>query len=78
MWNAIIGFLKKVLSVAIGFLPNSPFTEFINEVSNLPYLGYLNFFVPVSTLVNITVAWTGAIAIYYIVSAALRWAKAIT
>lgn len=77
MWNAIIGFLKEVLAVALAFLPNSPFTGFINQVGNIPYLGYLNYFVPVSAFVSITVAWTGAIAIYYIVSAALRWAKAI-
>lgn len=77
MITAFFDFVRKLLSVALAFLPTSPFKAFISQVESAPFLGYLNYFVPVGTFVNITVAWTSAIALYYIVSMALRWAKAI-
>ena len=77
MLAKIISFLNEVISMAVAFLPDSPIKPFISQLSAVPYLGYLNYFVPVGTFLAILQAWTAAIALYYIVMAALRWAKAI-
>lgn len=77
MLAKIVGFLKKLAVLVLQLLPDSPFKAFIDGLGELPYLGYLNYFFPVQTCISILLAWTGAIALFYIVSAALRWVKAI-
>lgn len=58
-------------------LPTSPFREFLDEFSNLPFLGYLNWFVPVRGILIVLVAWCGAIGVFYLYSIVLRWLKVI-
>lgn len=64
-------------AVAISLLPASPFTFFIRAVEELPFLSFLNWFVPVSTLLAIGQAWLSAITVYYLLSIILRFIKAI-
>lgn len=66
-------FLEFVLSV----LPLSPFKDVINELESLPYLGYLNWFIPVSRFIKIGGLWLTAIGLFYLYSIILRWIKAI-
>ena len=66
-------FLDTVLKV----LPTSPFRDFINSMEELPYLGYLNYFIPIGTFIKIGTAWLGAIALFYLYSIVLRWIRAI-
>lgn len=63
--------LKKVL-------PMSPFAPFISEFRNLPYMGYLNWFIPVGDCMKVMSAWLTAIALFYVYSIVLRWIKAIS
>lgn len=64
-------------SSVLGLLPLSPFTDWIEYLSNVPYLGYINWFIPMGTMVKITASWIGAIAVYYIYSVILRWIKMV-
>lgn len=66
-------FLEAVLSI----LPRSPFTRYINALTNLPYLEYLNWFIPIPTFIVIGEAWLTAVAVFYLYSIVLRWIKAI-
>lgn len=66
-------FATKILEV----LPRSPFRQFLNDFAGIPYLGYLNWFVPVSGILKVLVAWLAAVAAYYLWSILLRWLKAI-
>ena len=66
-------FLDTVLKV----LPTSPFRDFINSMEELPYLGYLNYFIPIGTFIKIGTAWLSAIALFYLYSIVLRWIRAI-
>lgn len=61
----------------IDFLPTSPivYLETIPEVKK--YLGYINWFIPVYSMISLTEAWLFAIAVYYIVQIALRWIKVV-
>lgn len=59
-------------------LPTSPFAPYIEEFSNLPYMSWVNWFIPVGEIVNVLTAWLGAILLFYAYSIVLRWIKAIS
>ena len=69
--------LDKFLSFLLQILPTSPFAPLINNLEQLPYLGYINYFVPVGTCVKIGEAWLAAIALFYLYSVLARWIKLI-
>ena len=64
-------------TAALAMLPSSPFTYFIGALQEFPFLGVLNWFVPVPTLIAIGEAWLMAITVYYLLSIVLRWIKAV-
>lgn len=63
------------------WLPISPFQRFIASWDGLTtirqYLGYLNWFIPLSTIIDIMAIWLGAIAVFYMVMAILRWIRVV-
>lgn len=67
-------FLNMLLSV----LPKSPFADAISALEQLPYLGYLNWFIPVGQMLAVGVLWLAAIALYYVYSVIARWVKLIS
>ena len=74
MKNLLDKFLQNVLSL----FPLSPFQPVIQELTNLPYLEYINWFVPVGDLVKIASVWGTAIGVYYAWSIIARWIKLIS
>lgn len=72
-----MSFVNGIVGSLLSFLPDSPFTSFIDSIENLDFLPYLNWFVPVGTLIAIGTAWLACIAVYYIYQVVLRWAKVI-
>jgi hypothetical protein len=73
----ILKLFKQLLSWALGFLPDSPFHAL--DVSPVaPYLSAINWIVPVDFIISTLELWLVAIAAYYVISAALRWARAIS
>lgn len=69
--------VKTFLSWVLNLLPMSPFTKYIDAVETLPYLSYLNWFIPIGALIAIGQAWLVAVGIFYLYSIILRWIKAI-
>lgn len=61
----------------IDFLPGSPivYLETIPEVEK--YLGMLNWFIPIYTMISLTEAWLLCVLLYYVVQVILRWIKVI-
>ena len=43
----------------------------------MPYLGYINYFVPVGICIKIGEAWLAAIVVFYLWSVVARWIKLI-
>lgn len=74
MKNMLDKFLKSILSI----FPLSPFQPVIQELGSLPYLGYINWFVPIGDFVKIGTVWLTAIAVYYAWSVIARWIKLIS
>lgn len=58
-------------------LPSSPivYLQSIPEVNE--YLGMLNWFIPIYSMISLTEAWLVAILVYYLVQWVLRWIKFI-
>lgn len=75
--NWLISKLTSLLNYVIALLPVSPFRKFIDEFSNIPYLGYLNWFFPVGKILEVGAAWLAVIALFYIYSVIMRWVKLI-
>lgn len=74
MKNLLDKFLQGVLSL----FPLSPFQPVIQELGSLPYLGYINWFVPIGDFIKIGTVWLTAIAVYYAWSIIARWIKVIS
>lgn len=74
MFDTIIKIILTlaVAGILIGLLPTSPFPSIIAELGDVPYLGYLNWFFPVGTILGILSLWVTAIIAYYAVSWILR------
>ena len=77
MIASITAFLQKIAGVLLSWLPDSPFTDVIDSIQASSWLGYVNWFIPVGTLMSIGATWTAAIAVFYVYQMALRWAKVV-
>lgn len=78
MLNQFLNVLLKLVGQLLNILPKSPFKDFIAQFKgSIPYVGYINWLIPVKSILVVGGAWLTAIAIYYIYSAILRWVKAI-
>ncbi len=73
-----MGILDKFLQAVLSLFPLSPFRETIDTLAALPFLGYLNWFVPVAEMVAIGLVWLTAIGVYYAWSVIARWIKVIS
>lgn len=71
----INAFLQAIAAAVLSILPNSPVRPFIDQLSSVSWLGLLNWFVPIGTMVSIGTAWLSAITIFYVYQVILRWAK---
>ena len=73
--QTIKGIFSTLFLSIIDFLPNSPFQQFISSVGNIPYLNYLNWFVPVSEIIIVLQVWLSAVTIYYMYMAIMRFIR---
>ena len=74
---ALLKSFQSILDAVMNLLPDSPFRPFIDNLADVPYLGYLNYFVPVSDFLTLLTIWCTAITLFYAVSALLRLINAI-
>lgn len=72
--NSIFGSLGETLAKV---LPTSPFQEHIANFSQIPYLGWLNWFIPIKACLVVFSTWLVAVGLFYFYSIAMRWVKMI-
>lgn len=70
-------FLKTLIETMLSFLPDSPFQEVIAQFKDLPFLGYINYFIPIKPYLIFLSGWLVAIGLYYLVQTVLRWLNVI-
>ncbi len=75
--SRLVEFLNALAAVALSVLPDSPFRGFIDGLGAVPYIGYLNYFVPISDFLTLLAVWGTAIGLFYAVSAILRFVNVI-
>ena len=46
-------------------LPLSPFAQYIDTISGLPYLGYLNWFFLIGDALAVMATWLGVVSLWY-------------
>lgn len=77
----MLDFMKNILDefadLIISVLPKSPFIDFFESVEDIPYLGYLNWFIPVGAILKVFTAYLVCIALFYGYSVLARWVKLI-
>lgn len=56
-------------TIIMAILPNTPFMSYLVELAGLPYLGYLNWVMPIGTCLAIMSAWWTSVIVFY----AIRW-----
>lgn len=72
--NGLISAVASFIGVLLALLPTSPFAS----VSvNSTWLSYINYFIPVGTILTHLGLYLTAALSYYIIRIGLRWAKAI-
>lgn len=69
--------LSKFASMILSVLPHSPVQKYLASFDNLPYLGWLNWFVPVSAIITVAETWLVCIGLFYLYQIILRWVRAI-
>lgn len=71
--ETVSSFGEKLIEI----LPKSPFYYFDANPEVKQVLRYLNWFIPIDTMLSITEGWLTAIAFYYVYQWILRWVKYI-
>ena len=69
--------VNKFASMILSVLPHSPVQKYLASFDNLPYLGWLNWFVPVSAIITVAETWLVCIGLFYLYQIILRWVRAI-
>lgn len=69
---------EKLFDFILGWLPLDPFIDYINSLSTPSYLGYVNWFFPVSDVLVVMSTWLTYLALYYLISVVLRKAGVIS
>lgn len=54
-----------IISVVLSLLPMSPFVGFEYLMENIPFLSFVNWFLPISEMIVITESWLVVVAVYY-------------
>lgn len=71
--EAVNGLVQQIIRV----LPTSPFAPLIEQFSHIPYLGYVNWFIPIGPILTVMAGWLAAITAFYLYSVIARWVKLI-
>ena len=80
MLDAILSFLYALASLAIGWLPGSPFqtSEFRDAVKPISdVMGWVNYFVPIGQMLAVFAVYLVAVGVWYVVRWMLRLAQYI-
>ena len=66
-------FKVVVLTAVVALLPASPFVGFAYLVESVPFVGYLNWILPIGEIIVILESWLAIVATYYTILFALNY-----
>lgn len=59
--------IYKFFQMLVDLFPDDPIVNLIMDFKSAPFLGYLNYFLPISFMVNATMIWVGLLTSYRII-----------
>lgn len=71
------GFKMFILSIVISLMPASPFERYIQLFSDIPYLQYLNWFIPIGEIVAVFEVWLACVVVYYGYMVVMRYVNGV-
>lgn len=77
LYGNILNLITTLASYVLNIFPRSPFRVVIDSWNVPTQLGWLNWFFPVSGVLNVIAVWLVAVSAYYLVSVIARWVKII-
>ena len=81
MFGWISDSLVEIGRAIINIFPDSPIQTALQEIETnetiQQWLRYVNWFIPVHTMLTIFNIWLSAVLIYYVYQIVLRWVKVI-
>lgn len=77
LYNGIVEFINSVIENISNILPVSPFAPYIRQLESVPWIGIVNYFVPIGAMLDILLAWVTALGVFYVYSIILRWIKVV-
>lgn len=65
--NAVsdLGVKVIIISLILSILPVSPFVGLNNLVQSIPYLSFVNWFLPIPEMLAIMESWLVVVSVYY-------------
>lgn len=69
---------QKFASALTQVLPLSPFRQYITTLQDADWIHWLNWVLPIQGMLNIMLAWLGAVALFYLYSLVMRWLRVIS
>ena len=76
--DGINDIFNELFQIVIMLLPTSPFKNITINPIIIDFLGYLNYYMPIKSLLIIMAEWLGCIVIYYTYQLVLRQIKAVS
>lgn len=67
--------IYDLFKMLLDLFPDDPILGFIEEFKGQAWLGYINYFVPVSFMVNVTTVWVGVVFAYRIAKVAVNFVQ---
>lgn len=80
MFDALTSGLVSLALSIINLFPASPLQPLIATLSTpavTEILGFVNWFVPIGTMLSILSGWLACVAAYYVYQILLRWIKVV-
>lgn len=71
------GFKMFILSIVITLMPTSPFERYVQFFQDIPYLQYLNWFIPIGEIVAFFEVWLSVVVVYYGYMVVMRYVNGV-
>lgn len=75
--NGCIKGLSFAVSVVLALLPSWTPLSGVSTSGIVPYLGFVNWMMPIGQMMAVLTVWGGCIGIYYVYQVILRWGKVV-
>lgn len=74
-FNYVGGKFSELGDKILSWLPTSPIVYLQADSEIKKYLGYVNWFIPIYSIISVLEVWLTCVLLWYVVQVILRWLK---